>query len=292
MNGLMNIYTDDLTSLIKSFRAHASYPITRIKQLSLNDYVATSCGDYTIKIWHPANNWNLVQTYSKHTYSINALEHSNLGLIASGGGDRIIHIWSISTAQTQQTINTNSDVYSLKFLNNDHHLAAGFGNGKINIYNFTMGNLIATLSGHLSNVNDLVLMSGERNLLASSSDDRTIRIWDLNTYTNRHVLNGHASYVYGLKQVSVDVLSSGSWDKTIKLWNTTTGQLTRTLSNHTDRIYWSLDMLDDGVTLVSGSNDRAIKLWDSNTGECLRTLSTSLIIDSLAYVNPTTAISK
>ena len=291
MNGLMNIYTDDLTSLIKSFRAHASYPITRIKQLSPNDYVATSCGDYTIKIWHPSNNWNLIQTYSKHTYSINALEHNNLDLISSGGGDRIIHIWSIYTAQTQQTINTNSDVYSLKFLNNNYHLAAGFANGKINIYNLTMGNLIATLNGHLSNVNDLVLMNSERNLLASSSDDRTIRIWELNTYTIKYVLNGHASYVYGLKQVSFDTLSSSSWDKTIKLWNTTTGQLMRTLTNHTDRMYWSLDMLNDGLTLVSGSNDKTIKLWDWNRGECLKTLSTGLIIDSLAYVNPTMAIS-
>ena len=154
-----------------------------------------------------------------------------------------------------------------------------------------MGNLIATLNGHLSNVNDLVLMNSERNLLASSSDDRTIRIWELNTYTIKYVLNGHASYVYGLKQVSFDTLSSSSWDKTIKLWNTTSGQLMRTLTNHTDRMYWSLDMLNDGLTLVSGSNDKTIKLWDWNRGECLKTLSTGLIIDSLAYVNPTMAIS-
>ena len=127
--------------------------------------------------------------------------------------------------------------------------------------------------------------------MASSSDDRTIRIWDLSTYTIKNVLNGHANYVYGLKQVSFDTLSSSSWDKTIKLWNTTTGELMRTLANHTDRMYWSLDMLNDGVTFVSGSNDKTIKLWDWNRGECLKSLSTGLIIDSLAYVNPTMAIS-
>ena len=70
-------------------------------------------------------------------------------------------------------------------------MAAGLWNGTIFIYNINTRNLIASLLGHTSCVEDLVLMGNDGNTLASSSYDGTVRIWNLTTYTNIFNLTGH-----------------------------------------------------------------------------------------------------
>ena len=120
--------------------------------------------------------------------------------------------------------------------------------------------------------------------MASSSTDRTVRIWDLITNTQKFILNSHTNSVFGLKLLSFDVLASSSTDTTIKVWNITSGQIIRTLIGHKSDIYWSVDLLRDGQTLVSGSQDQTIKLWNWKTGECLNTINTGLAIESLATI--------
>jgi WD40 repeat protein len=204
-------------------------------------------------------------------------------LASAGYSDQTIKLWSPTTGQTKRTIQTNTYVWSLKMLNTNIHLAAGLGNGDINIYNINDGNLVSSLKGHTSYVYDLVQISAD--LLASSSNDGTVRIWNLTTNTCKFNLTGHTYGVIGLKQITSNILASGSLDNTIKLWDTTSGQLIRTLTGHTNCIYRSVDLLNS-QTLVSGSSDRTIKLWNWSTGECFSTIQTpDSYIRSLAVIN-------
>ena len=122
--------------------------------------------------------------------------------------------------------------------------------------------------------------------MASSSGDETVRIWNLTTNTCKFILTGHTSYVYGLKQITSTILASGSHDRTIKLWDIPSGQLIRTLTGHTNWIYYSVDLLNNGQTLVSGSyGDGTIKLWNWSMGECFSTIQTTdSDIQSLAVI--------
>jgi WD40 repeat protein len=276
-------------SLVNSFKAHSNY-IYRIKQSPFtNDYVATCSRDATVKIWNVSSslNWTLITTYSQHTSSVYALEWLDNDTLASGSYDQTIKLWSMATGQTKRTIQTNSAVWSLKMLNTNIHLAAGLGYPHpydINIYNINDGNLVSSLNGHTSDVEDLVQISA--NLLASSSSDKTVRIWNLTTNTCKFILTGHTGDVYGLKQITSNILASGSDDATIKLWNITSGQLIRTLTGHTGWIWWSIDLINNGQTLVSGSQDETIKLWNWSTGECLSTIQTTgSTISSLAVID-------
>ena len=239
----------------------------------------------TVKIWNIRNfNWTLIKTYTNHTNFVYALEYINEDTIASGAYDRTIQIWSMSADLRHVLINTDSEVTSLALLNNVNYLAGGLKNSNIQIYDINNGNLTMTLSGHRDTVNDLALIRNE-NLLASSSYDTTIIIWDLNTYTNKFALIGHKNPVFGLKLISSTVLASGSVDNTIKLWDLNKGQLVRTLANHTNYVYYSIDVLSDGQTIVSGSFDQTIKFWNWTTGQLLNTFNTSLDICSLFVVN-------
>jgi len=242
-----------------------------------------------VKLWDPTNNaWNLVQNYSGHIarHPIWDAEYIGNDLIASGSASGQIKIWQASVYnKTIMNISTGSSVISLKLLSNGIYLACGLGNGNINIYNINNSGIVATLTGHTRAVNDLSLLSND--LLASSSGDTTVRIWNLTTYTNKFILVEHnvtAYGAYGLKQVSFDVLASASYDTSVKLWNITNGSLIRNLTGHTNYIQWGVDMLDS-QTLLTGSYDQTIKSWNVNTGALLNTIQTGLIIDALAVVN-------
>jgi WD40 repeat protein len=273
---------------MNSFKAHED-KINSIKQsLFNNELVATCSNDLTVKIWNMTTscwntNWTLIRTYSNHANLVYGLEWLTEDTIASGGYDNTTQIWSIKTGEILMTIKIYSGVRSLKLLGNGFHLACGLGNGKIIIYDIkNNGSLISTLQGHASYVNDIVQIN--YGLLASSSFDHSILIWNLTTNSTKFNLTGHASPVFGLKLISSDVLASGSWDKTVKLWNITNGQLIRNILDHKGYIYWSLDVLSDSQILVSGSADQTIKMWNISSGECLNTFNTSLKIRSLTIL--------
>jgi len=234
---------------VNSFTAHANL-ISRIKQspfnTSSNNLVATCSDDNTVKIWNIStpSNWILIRTYTGHTYQVNDLEWLNEGTIVSGSYEGTVKIWSICTGETQTTFNPGSNVYSLNLLSNGFYLASGLADGRINIHNIndlTITSLIVTLNGHTGYVFDLVLINSD--LLASSSWDYTVKIWNLTTYSIKFILTGHASAVYGLKLLSTQLLASGSSDSTIKIWNISSGTLINTLSFHAGYIMFSISTL-------------------------------------------------
>ncbi len=59
-------------------------------------------------------------------------------------------------------------------------------------------------------------------LIASGSEDRTIKLWDKNTGNLLRSLTGHGDKVYAVAFDSNSMLASGSVDKTIKLWENQT----------------------------------------------------------------------
>ncbi len=126
-----------------------------------------------------------------------------------------------------------------------------------------------TLSGHSDSVWSVALSSDGKTLV-SGSEDKTIKIWNIDTGQLIRTLNGHSDSVRSVALSSDgQIIASGSGDKTLKLWNLETG--VRTFSQHSGPV-WSVAFSPDGQTLVSGSEDNTIKIWHLPTGELRRTL--------------------
>lgn len=132
-----------------------------------------------------------------------------------------------------------------------------------------------TLTGHpgmLSAVNSIAI-SPDGNILASGHDDKTIKLWDLNSKKQAYTFAGHSQAVKSVVfSPDGEILATASDDKTIKLWNVNALQEIRTLFGHTHAVK-SVAFSPDGELLASGSWDKTVKLWDVKTREEICTLT-------------------
>jgi WD40 repeat protein len=104
----------------------------------------------------------------------------------------------------------------------------------------------------------------------SSSNDRTLKLWD--TQSGRCVLTlaGHYNDVPSVVWLpGSDRVASGSLDGTIRIWDMRRGECDRVIAvNHPVH---ALAPSPDGKTLASGDYDAMITLWDLESGDCLQT---------------------
>ena len=292
---MIKVYNAIDFTLVYSFQAHAN-TVNQIKQLP-NGLVATTSQDATIKLWNPSTScvsWTLIQTYTGHSIDVISVEYIDAYTIASVSiNDGTIQIWSIYTGQTNRTINTGTNPFSLALLSNGFYLACGL-NSHLRIYNIYTGNLVSSFIESSFNgyaITDLALINGE--ILASAGTDHFVCLWNLSTNTLKYNLTGHTGEVIKLKLVKFEILASASLDNTIILWNITSGTLLRSLACHTNQIWFAIDLInDERDLLVSGSLDQTLKVWNFNTGLLLNSINTGMSIKSLAVVNSSLAKSK
>jgi WD40 repeat protein len=148
------------------------------------------------------------------------------------------------------------------------------------LWHVDSGQCLKTLSGHTNPIWSVVF-SPDGHLLASGSEDQTVRLWDVDTGQCLMTLSGHTRPIPSVT-FSPDgrLLASGSLDQTVRLWEVPlragefgrdTGQCLKILSGHTNWV-WSVAFNPDGCLLTSGSADATLKLWEVPTGDYLKTL--------------------
>ncbi|HAJ58786.1 MAG TPA: hypothetical protein DCP31_05590, partial [Cyanobacteria bacterium UBA8543] len=71
----------------------------------------------------------------------------------------------------------------------------------------------------------------------SSSDDQTVRMWDINTGQCRKTIQGYSNQVLSVTfSPTGQILASGNDDQTVRLWDVSTGQCQKILQGHTHRV--------------------------------------------------------
>ncbi|KAH3763387.1 DENN domain-containing protein 5 [Pelomyxa schiedti] len=140
----------------------------------------------------------------------------------------------------------------------ESRLVCGHASGHVAIWDTEACVRLAKMPGHKDKVTDVHFNGND---IVSSSDDKTLRIWD-STGKEKIVLNGHTDKVCCC-EVSPTVLASGSWDHTVRLWDPRIGTSTAELKGHSDAISClQLGHRDSNSVVISGSADKSLRVWD------------------------------
>jgi small GTP-binding protein len=111
-----------------------------------------------------------------------------------------------------------------------------------------------------------VALSGDGRRAVSGSDDKTVRVWDVETSRCLKVMEGHTD---GVESVALSGdgrrAVSGSDDKTVRVWDVETSRCLKVMEGHTDSVV-SVALSGDGRRLYSSAANGVLRIWDLAAG--------------------------
>lgn len=153
-------------------------------------------------------------------------------------------------------------------------------------------------------------------LFASASQDRTVRIWDVDSGEAIGVLKGHKRGVWsvafsppgmpaltttgegGGASTARGMVVTGSGDKTVRIWNLTDYSCLRTFEGHANsilKVVWlpppAKGNKNGRIQVASAAGDGLVKIWDAQASECAATLDNHIDRVWALAVRPTPVVS-
>lgn len=183
---------------------------------------------------------------------------------ATGSNNNII-IFDMTTGKMKSTYSfqTGYIASSVFCLAKGWLITAGFDN-KIIISDPLKSELVAQLNSKSSKNTD-VAIDKKGKMLVTSSQDKTVTLWRLDSLKAIKTFSQHQAAVNSVA-ITPDGkwMASGGWDNVVFVNSLPGGEKNFKLSGHTGAVL-TLSFSADGKYLVSGSDDNSCILWDMNT---------------------------
>lgn len=120
----------------------------------------------------------------------------------------------------------------------------------------------AVLEGHELRINRVAFHPRSENLLLSTSDDETWRLWDIERQEELLLQEGHVSAVFAVAcHPDGSLAATSDTSGVIRVWDLRTGRSIIGFEGHMEQVV-SLDFSPNGVTLASSSGDNSVRVWD------------------------------
>lgn len=221
-------------------------------------YVAVCSNSETIKIFDTrTNTCEIVKGHTDIVVSLDIFQVDNIHYIVSGAKDNEIRMWTWAEGCRTTCIGVYKghveSVTSVCFApkKGQFFVSAGQDNS-IKVWDFdasipednalkVVNSAKMTILAHQKYVN-VIRVSPNDKMIASASQDKSIKVWNPANLSLLLTLTGHKRGVWDVAFSPADkVLVSGSGDSMIKTWNLTTGDCLATLQGHSDqlvRVQW------------------------------------------------------
>lgn len=243
--------------------------------MSGNTLLASGSKDTTVRLWN-AFSGRCLAVGDGHVGAVSAVAFSRKGegFLVSGGADKLLKVWRYDAAWTTAAAAAVGDTDTdIEFTNGDTSDALqGQKRKKLEKTQEKRGALkvAAAVAAHDKDINAVAVAPND-SIVATASQDRTIKIWNLPNLVLSKTLKGHKRGVWSVAFSPVDqALASSSGDKTIRLWALRDGTCLRTFEGHLASVL-RVDFISTGAQLLSAGGDGLMKLWSPKTSECINT---------------------
>ena len=234
-------------------------------------HIASSCSrDMTIRVWDVEADREQGEFLDGHD-NVSCLALSNDGMRAIfQSDDGAILYWDVGTGEL---VGSPCEVYgdairSAAYSFDGKRVVCGYSDGTVCILGVASGQIEKELRGHQSSINSVAFSNNGR-YIASTSNDKTKRIWNAETGDCIHTLQVEKDDIWqAVISFSPDdkyVLSN--WKFGFRIWDVETGHLVTESKQQHDKEVTFVTFSHDGKLVATASWDGTIRLWNARTGE-------------------------
>lgn len=254
-------------------------PVTKLPQVQLPAGPSPETPEQ--RYWRSFRSWQ--QAPSQSSYAVthisypapaaNAHNSVSTDLFAVTSGLRV-QLYSVRTRKLVKTITRFDDVAHCGEIRRDGRImVAGDDTGTIQVFDVNSRAILKTWREHRQPVWTTKFSLVDSTSLMSTSDDKTIRLWDLPSQESTRTFVGHGDYVRTgafMPGNTSNTLISGSYDGTVKIWDPRTPDRAVMTFKHKAPAETVLP-LSSGTTVLA-SADNQISVLDLVAAKPLKSL--------------------
>ncbi|KAL7904675.1 WD40-repeat-containing domain protein [Trichoderma velutinum] len=245
-------------------------------------HIASGSNDNSIKVWDETTG-ACTLTLNGHNSAVRSIAWSpNTLRLASASLDNTIKIWDTSSGQCTITLEGHEhSVTEVSWSPDAAWLISASDDRTIKTWDPATGQCLSTLTGHespaktvlavpkvgklpLGQLVSLLPSKGEKDdatVIASGSQDRTVKLWDPETGLCIKTLEGHTGEIWSVAWAPDQKhVASASDDSSVKIWDSTNGLCKFTLQH--ERPVHCISWSPDGTKLASSLPDGVVWVWD------------------------------
>jgi len=188
----LRVFNYNTMEKIRDMEGHSDY-IRFIEVHPTLPYFLSSSDDMTIKLWDWERNFECTQYFEGHAHYVMQVKFNpkDTNTFASASLDRSVKVWGLGSNVPHYTLDGHErgvncvDYYPS---GDKPYILSGADDRTVKVWDYQTKSIVHTLDGHTHNV-CAVLFHPKLPLIASASEDGTVRLWQSSTYRAETTLN-------------------------------------------------------------------------------------------------------